>query len=236
MYELTEEERRITCFHEAAHAVVHAIGGAFVGSVEVAPVGAMEWATQGENGEAISDLWGICRGGDRCDAGLFIRWKDEAGYQVDASGYRAYRRQHGDQRHRSFMYRHLRRYICGVLAGPVSDRICDGWPIDEIWLDPWEDSLNPAHDVIRIEPHPCAPHRRRSPGPDFSSEAPAQAPAQPCPLASFPSAEMRGPQPAPAGAVLYRDFRAAGDLTRLRLQRGPSGADCRATGPRLAIA
>lgn len=153
MNTLTSDERRITCFHEAAHAVVFAIGGAIVDSVEVAPLGATNWETNAENGAAISDLWGVCRGGDRGDAGMFIHWSDDAGYQVDVRGHRAWRRKHDNQRQRSVIYRHLRRYICGVLAGPVSELIYNGFSMEGILIDACEDSIDPAYDLTIATAH-----------------------------------------------------------------------------------
>jgi hypothetical protein len=55
---LTREERKAVCVHEAGHAVLHALGGAFVYRVAVAPEGATEWTTTARKGEALADLVG----------------------------------------------------------------------------------------------------------------------------------------------------------------------------------
>ncbi len=138
-YRLTARRRREICVHEAAHAVVHAIGGATVYAVEVAPKGATDWVAEGRKGGILTDLWGCCQTSD-APGWMFIRW-DEDGYCGNRKGYTNllhkldshYRGSSKAQR------RQLRAYICGTLAGPIADAIREGQPEGSIYLEPeWE--------------------------------------------------------------------------------------------------
>ncbi len=137
---LTARHRREVCVHEAAHAVVHAIGGASVYGVEVAPEGVADWVTEDRKGGLLADLWGCCHTSD-APGWMFIRWDDEGFggyYKGDRKGYANLLHQL-DSRYRGSskeQRRQLRAYICGALAGPIADAIREGQPEGSIYLEP----------------------------------------------------------------------------------------------------
>jgi hypothetical protein len=128
LYALTAERRRAVCVHEAAHAILHALGGAWVYRVAVAPEGATEWQTTGRKGEALSDLWGLCSPAD-CPGQWFVRWDpDECQVSADRKRFgdllammEANRR--GSKREQ---WRQIRAHVCAVLAGPAAEQMHEG--------------------------------------------------------------------------------------------------------------
>ena len=88
MQALSRAERRATCFHEAGHAVVFALGGVAVTRVAVAPEGATEWRTPSSNGRTCSDLWGLCVKAELVLPRQLLRWlMSEGALSPDGSGY-----------------------------------------------------------------------------------------------------------------------------------------------------
>ena len=88
MQALSHLERRATCFHEAGHAVVFALGGVAVSRVAVAPEGATEWRTPSSNGRSCSDLWGLCVKAELVLPRQLLRWlMSEGALSPDGSGY-----------------------------------------------------------------------------------------------------------------------------------------------------
>lgn len=153
-HELTAERRREVCIHEAAHAVIHALGGAFVYDVEVAPVGAVEWRTTGRKGGLLSDLWGVCRLSDPEGVFGLVRWNEaDGGYECDRAGYKE-RLQliaanvPSSGRIATEARRRLRAWICGAIAGPMADAIHAGEKPGEIWLEP---EYMPGEDLTVAE-------------------------------------------------------------------------------------
>ena len=126
-YALTAEQRRVTCVHEAAHAVVYALGGASVYRVAVAPVGSTDWTVQGRKGGTLRNLVGVCRASDLGLANMYLHYTpgeygaDRAGFRRDLaqmSGvYEAMRRE---------TYRQIRAHVCAVLAGNAAEDILRG--------------------------------------------------------------------------------------------------------------
>lgn len=125
---LGREERRAMCIHEAGHAVLHALGGAIVYRVAVAPVGATEWTTTARKGAALADLWGVCEVSDLM-AGWCLKWHEEDRSLVgDRSGFVKMLRvleghTKGSQREQ---YRQTRAHVCGLLAGPAAEQMFNG--------------------------------------------------------------------------------------------------------------
>jgi hypothetical protein len=129
---LTKDKRRQACIHEAAHAIVAAIGGSFVYSVEVAPERSTNWIMQGRKGDGMTDLWGICRASDLGIARIALRWNaDESGFRVDRkvlAAYMAALEQPGSGV-RAEVRRSIRAYVCVSLAGPIADQIANNEPV-----------------------------------------------------------------------------------------------------------
>ena len=131
MLALGPDERRATCFHEAGHAVVFALGGVAVTRVAVAPEGATEWRTPSSNGRSCSDLWGLCVKAELVLPRQLLRWlMSEGALQPDGSGYAAALATPEGQalvealgpRQR----RDIRAQMAGLLAGPLAERIFCG--------------------------------------------------------------------------------------------------------------
>lgn len=143
---LTKQHRREVCVHEAAHAVIHRLGGAFVDRVAVAPEGASEWSTEGGRGGILSGLWGVCSATNPTTfARVCIKWDDALGeYHSDRRAFARHLRQ--IEPATAFeLRRQVRAFVCGLLAGPVADSILEG--DDDPWLEPdWCDG--PGEDRV----------------------------------------------------------------------------------------
>lgn len=136
MRALGPDERRATCFHEAGHAVVFALGGVAVSRVAVAPSGATEWRTPSSNGRTCSDLWGLCVKAELVLPRQLLRWlMSEGALSPDGSGYakvlaspegRALVEALGPRQRRD-----IRAQMAGLLAGPVAERIFRGEAVPE---------------------------------------------------------------------------------------------------------
>jgi hypothetical protein len=134
---LTRERRRAVCVHEAGHAVMHALGGAIVYRVAVAPEGATDWQTTGRKGTPMVDLWGVCEPAGHSGE-LCIRWDAESGdYGADRRLFAELQRLSaqlpGGRQVRAETLRILRAHLCATLAGPAAEQLHLGE--DEPWLD-----------------------------------------------------------------------------------------------------
>lgn len=137
---LSENERRTVCVHEAGHAVVAAMSGIHVYSVEVAPVGAVDWVTEGRKGPLRTDLYGICRLSD-ADFMRHLQWHpDECYFSASKREFIAEaemvvvaRPTVLRQRLLRQRYFDIRSHLCATLAGPIAESIYLG---DEPYLEP----------------------------------------------------------------------------------------------------
>lgn len=160
-YHLTAEMRRAVCFHEAGHAVLYALGGAFVYRVAVAPLGATSWQTTGRKGADISDVWGLCEPSGSPGA-PHIQWDDDTGdWGADRAGFLRIQNMidekfPGSKREAR---RQIRSTVCGVLGGPAAEEMHRGmapsldydgeWGVFDdakcaqahAWLLPWRGEL-----------------------------------------------------------------------------------------------
>jgi hypothetical protein len=156
---LTAELRRAVCFHEAGHAVMHALGGVFVYGVEVAPVGATDWRTKGRKGAELADLWGVCHVSDMPVRWPYLQWDEEQGCFVgDRRPFRQLLAQL-DAHHKGSKaesLRQIRAWMVGALGGPVAEALhlgqepdlmhhefgepCDLGMVEALsWFLPWRD-------------------------------------------------------------------------------------------------
>jgi hypothetical protein len=160
---LTKERRREVCIHEAAHAVIHALGGSYVYLLAVAPEDATEWQVHDRRGGLCTGLWGLCSTSDFST--WCIRWNEaEFGYEVDRRAYAAYLRDL--ERQLNELYRSegrpparlaaeqrriVRAHICGSMAGPAADAIAAGEDVEDA-LDYWNADLSdPDEDLCNAE-------------------------------------------------------------------------------------
>lgn len=123
-YRLSKELRRKVCIHEAAHAVVSALGRIGVYRVAVAPEGATNWTTTGRKGAIHTDLWGLCSTSD-CTIAFAMRWEEE-NWSIELNRPRLKQmRELSDpdwsrtfkKRFRAEYYRDIRAFLCHTLAG-----------------------------------------------------------------------------------------------------------------------
>ncbi|CAE6872610.1 hypothetical protein R70211_01376 [Paraburkholderia domus] len=146
---LTPEFRRAVCFHEAGHAVIHALGGSSIYALAVAPEGSESWTYEGRKGAVIEGAAGVCEPCDSPRLAMYLVW--------DGTSYRANRNEFNNV-HRSMaaslggtrgkhlltdVRRLVRRRICGALAGPIAEsyyekREFNVWET-EGWVDPGSD-------------------------------------------------------------------------------------------------
>ncbi|MBC8739018.1 hypothetical protein F6X40_19890 [Paraburkholderia sp. UCT31] len=151
MSDFTKATRRAVCVHEAAHAVIHALGGAFIYRVAVAPEGCEEWSIESRKGGVIqTDLWGVCQASD--PPGLhYLDWyePDEFGgtYRSRLEEWRFIRSQLS-LCSRRFMNRNTRVHVCGLLAGPIASQIWHGCDID-VYPGPLADGWGPGSDIAK---------------------------------------------------------------------------------------
>lgn len=160
---LDAHRRWLVCVHEAGHAVAHALGGAFVYRVAVAPLGDTgAWRTTGRRGTELSDLLGVCSASDSPALPLLMTWDAEQGTYVAhrdrmrqmvalmeprAPGYGAELR------------RQLRAHLCALLAGPAAEALAAGEA--DPYLDEPTDWGNPAEDITVAWGHVwLLPYRR----------------------------------------------------------------------------
>ncbi|WP_163098035.1 hypothetical protein GL267_008570 [Acidithiobacillus ferrianus] len=149
----TPDLRIKTCFHEAAHAIIHGLHPfCHVYSLAVAPEGTKEgeWEYRHRKGGVSTDIWGVCR---TSDTNLLIRWfvrwdRDEGCYVISDDDAVAHYSEPSAFT-RSARIRHIRAYCCGLLAGQTAELIldCDGTD-DSIWLD--VDSDQRGSDMAKV--------------------------------------------------------------------------------------
>lgn len=146
---LTLDQRWRTCVHEAAHAVVHALGGAYVYGIAVAPVGACDWQTSSRKGGILVDLWGVCHVSD-CRAALCLEWDEAEGCMIANRGrwrdlIKFLECQSGGRAASRELRRQLRAWCAGTLAGPVAEAVLSG-------QQPWiESSIDVQDDAALAE-------------------------------------------------------------------------------------
>lgn len=160
---LTREMRRVVCIHEAGHAVIHALGGALVHRVAVAPEGCNAWSYQARKGTGAVDLWGACESSDLTLVNMHLSWDDDEGcYQANEEGFNGMMRSlslsQGAARGKQFLSdlnREMRVAMCAALAGPVAEAIYEDRPFDawdpEGWGEP-EGDLAWADGIAQLLP------------------------------------------------------------------------------------
>ena len=145
---LTKDRRREVCIHEAAHAVIHALGRSFVYLLAVAPEDATSWEVHDRKGGLNTGLWGICSGSDWWS--WHVRWSEERGeYVTDRRSYAEHLREmerqvndhyRGQGRPRARIAAEQRRvarlHVCISMAGPAADAIVAGEDVEDA-LDWW---------------------------------------------------------------------------------------------------
>ncbi len=153
---LTKKVRLDVCVHEAAHAVIFALGRVGVFDVEVAPLGATEWVTEGRKGGELTDLWGICRTSDLGWA-LCFNWNEAiCEYDCNKDWFTKSLRLCPSRSAVKETYRQIRADVCGILAGPIADQIRMGCDLDNLYLEPVDpvpgDDLALAQAFCRLLP------------------------------------------------------------------------------------
>lgn len=128
---LTRVQRRATCFHEAGHAVIFALGGVNVFGAAVAPTGALAWRVASNDGRTCSGLWGLCRKAELVLPRQLLRWlMSEGGLHPDGRGHEAILASPEGQTLLLGLpeeqRREIRAQIVGLLAGPAAEQLSRG--------------------------------------------------------------------------------------------------------------
>lgn len=142
---LSAEYRRALCVHEAGHAVMHALGGAWVYGVRVAPLGATTWRTRGRKGGMVSDAWGVCLVSD-APCALAMRRDEIDGLSVDRKFWREYvaMMEAHVRGSRAELQRQMRAWIVGAMGGPMAEARHTGeaWEASaEHWTAPSDENM-----------------------------------------------------------------------------------------------
>ncbi|RQZ60264.1 hypothetical protein [Burkholderia sp. Bp9004] len=135
MPKLTREHRRAICFQEAGRAVIHALGGAHVYRVAVAPAGSSTWRYQPRKGGEAVGLLSVCEASDVPTMTMNIHWDEQTRrYVGNRDGFQWYvdltrniavkgRPPASPRDHQEEWHRVVRAQLCSRLAGPVSAHI-----------------------------------------------------------------------------------------------------------------
>ena len=165
MPKLTQEHRRAICFREAGRAVIHALGGAQVYRVAVAPTGSTEWRYQPRKGREVIDLLGVCEASDAPAGTMHVQWDDDANQFVgDREGFERLVEQacgivvkgQPPKSHSEILeeWRHLvRAHVCSKLAGSVTASIYwQGASAKEVAQAEFEHDLAVADGMSQLLP------------------------------------------------------------------------------------
>ncbi|WP_136526312.1 hypothetical protein [Geomonas ferrireducens] len=126
--------------HEAAHAVVHALVGTYVHSLEVHPLDVEMGSSFKSMGEEPLEAAGVCRT-SRNPVWRFLEWDQEEYYmKSDVDGFRAYTKMIGTnipngRNVTRQLRREMRGWVCAVIAGDIATQILEGVKEGEIYLD-----------------------------------------------------------------------------------------------------
>ncbi|MBF3496276.1 hypothetical protein [Burkholderia pseudomallei] len=135
MAKLSQEHRRAICFQEAGRAVIHALGGARVYRVAIAPTGSSAWCYQPRKGGEVVDRLGICEASDVPTVTMNIHWDEGARrYVGDRDGFEWYvnltrgvalkgQLPASPRDHQEEWHRLVRAHLCSRLAGPVAANV-----------------------------------------------------------------------------------------------------------------
>ncbi|MGE5471386.1 MAG: hypothetical protein ACM3X0_11365 [Bacteroidota bacterium] len=128
--------RRQVCIHEAAHGYLFALGGAYVYSLQVAPVGAKRWSARNRKGGSIGDLWGLADVSNLNTQACLYWDKDKCRLVVKRDEYQALLAELDGVRpgYSKTAYKTLRSALCGYIAGDIAEAISEGTPEEQIKL------------------------------------------------------------------------------------------------------
>jgi len=135
----TRDHRKLVCLHEAGHAVIHAIGGANVYSVSVAPEGDDgSWIPRFRKGRPTSGSLGVCEISEPHLPPEALKWDEDKkefvcrrdAYAHDLQSYSASRTPAEYQSFVAEQHRQLRSHICAWLAGSLVEYIHRGYRTD----------------------------------------------------------------------------------------------------------
>lgn len=131
-YLFTAADRAKTCIHEAAHAVVNALSGAFIDELAVRPVSDESWQYTNRRGLVRTDIDGICCVNHQHSAKFpYIQWDDDNDcMSVNRQEYKKHIQSlMADKKYLSEERRQIRANVCSLLAGSIADAIIDGFEV-----------------------------------------------------------------------------------------------------------
>ena len=161
---LSAARRRETCVHEAAHALVYALGGAYVYRVAVAPAGSTDWIVEARKGGTVQGLLGVCRASGPGLAALFLRWSPASEFEgaewgADRRGFLTLLRSNFPARARAETMRIVRAHVAACLAGPLAAKLHNGEEPGWVEPDPFAkcpDDACMAEMLASLLPRRCA--------------------------------------------------------------------------------
>ncbi len=131
----TKEERRLTCIHEAAHAVIGSLIRHSIYTIAIAPEGDSPMDYVDRKGRRVENALGFCDigGGNFWPVMELERFRDQTeGDDVEEWWYygiarKLFRpellRRYQDSKDRSSLYQEMRGHLCHIIAGYVSELI-----------------------------------------------------------------------------------------------------------------
>ena len=159
----SKEERRLTCVHEAGHAVIGSLIRDSLHTIAIAPVGNAPLDYVDRRGRRIMDATGVCdRGGGNFIPVMrleIVRDQTE-GKEAESSWYwgvarRKFRPEllgmYQDSKHRKSLYQEMRGYLCHHFSGYVAESIHNG---EEFYLDEFTElpDIASAHAIACLLP------------------------------------------------------------------------------------
>ena len=132
---LSAEERRFTCIHEAAHAVVHGVAGMSLMGVKVADVGATSFQSAGPTHLTLVSAWGMESFEGNPVMPTFMPWTEEHGYRGNRPGFEEYlefldTQVESDPVFSVGIRQLLCAHLCAVLAGQIAESMARGTAVD----------------------------------------------------------------------------------------------------------
>lgn len=137
MDSFTQEMRQETCIHEAAHAVINALGGISVYHLAVVAEGSTKWSCEDRDGNLLQNVYGVCGISD-LEGLYYLKWDEFNGCYFPVQNWL----QGMSKKFRPHFRQRLRAGICGLLAGPAASQI---WRGEEVNL--WDRGYAPMHDI-----------------------------------------------------------------------------------------
>ena len=138
-----KSERRRTCIHEAAHAIIYSLAGIPIDRIGVRPQNTVDWKWISRRG-VCRVVNGIVESSAGHSAVFPVAYwsNDECSWNVDKNAYKNQVQQKSElfgsvKSRKKYLFEEKQRLcadVCGLLAGPIADDILDNVPVGKIQL------------------------------------------------------------------------------------------------------